>query len=214
MYSPRVFKILALLATSFVATAYAEAPVGCPAKVAVVLNNQQTAEYMDSPSFSLHKRMIGNGPVYTENVEYLKSSCDAEPLDLAQVEDLKPGAPYVVSGAKGSVELALEHIQSVTEDYVVVLDHKAHLQKRQLDVTPTQSGDTTPTSSVSIPGPTTNPGKNDTSAGKWTSKFWSIGLLTGLLTSFIMILILLVGVCWLASIEGPTRFEAAKQKRS
>ncbi|ORX82622.1 hypothetical protein K493DRAFT_342172 [Basidiobolus meristosporus CBS 931.73] len=238
MRSSSLFKVFAVVATTVVSTAYAE----CPAKVALVLNKQQTAEYLDSPSFSLHKRMVADDTPHAENVESIKSNCGAKHLDLADVANLKDDSSYVISGIQGAVDKALEHIQAVAQDYVVVLDRKAHLQKRQAPPAPTSTPVAAPTASPSgpsvsapsgssanvpggssasapspsqvAPGPTTNPGKNVSRAEELRSKFWTVGLLTGLLTTFIMVLILLVGICWLASIEGPTRFETVKQKRS
>ncbi|ORX89654.1 hypothetical protein K493DRAFT_318524 [Basidiobolus meristosporus CBS 931.73] len=208
-------KVLTFLATSFLATASAESSADCPARVLLVLNKQQSHEYIDSPKFTLSKHVISNNAGQAANVERYKSSCDAQYLDLSQVSDLKQGASYIISGTEGSIDKALEHIQNIVKDYTVVLDSKAHLQKRQQEVTPTKPDETAPSNSgPSIPGPSTNPGKNESRTDQLRSKFWTIGLLTGLLTTFIMVLILLVGICWLASIEGPTRFESVKQKRS
>ncbi|KAK9767554.1 hypothetical protein K7432_002569 [Basidiobolus ranarum] len=206
MHPSRFFKVAAILATTFLATTFAESSVECPAKVAVVLNKQQTSEYIDSPHFSLHKRMVGQDVAHSDNIEHFKSNCAAEHLDFTEVNKLKEGTSYVISGAGEALDKALEHIHNTVQDYVVVLEHQAHLQKRQ-EVVPSPT-------STNNPGPTTNPGQNQTRAEQLRSKFWTVGLLTGLLTTVILVLILLVGICWLASIEGPTRFENVKQKRN
>ncbi|KAK9764089.1 hypothetical protein K7432_008697 [Basidiobolus ranarum] len=229
MHSSRFFKVFAILATSFVASTIADGSVDCPARVSVVLNKQQTSEYLDSPIFSSHKRTVGEDTTHSENIEKIKSNCGAEHLDFANVANLKADSSYVISGTEGAVHEALEYIQNVVKDYVVVLDRKAHLQKRQQvsaspsvskpaasssanSIAPSASG--VPAGSSVAPGPTENPGKNVSRADSLRSSFWTVGLLTGLLTTVVLVLILLVGICWLASIEGPTRFENVKQKRN